>query len=101
MQNQRNVNAVANSRRALKIKLRFGGVKAVRGTDGDGQRINTGTSDKFAGLFGVGIERIFSIDHQIVFNSAQTAQLGFNAGIIAVAQLHHAFTSATFSSNGE
>ena len=38
MQNQRNVNAVANSRQALKIKLRFGGVKAVRGTDGDGQR---------------------------------------------------------------
>ena len=63
----------------------------MRGTDGNGQRINTGTSDKFAGLFGVGIERIFCIDHQIVFYPAQTAQLGFYAGIIAVAQLHYAF----------
>ena len=89
MKNQRNVNAIANGGKAVKIEFRFRSVQAVRCTDSHRQGVDAGAGDKFARLFRVGIQRIFCINHQIIFHTAQAAKLGFDAGIIAVAQFNH------------
>ena len=64
-------------------------VSAVRGADGDGQRVTAGTGNELLDLLGTGVVSVVSGNADLVLNTGQSAQLSLDHNTVIVSVLDH------------
>ena len=63
-------------------------VGAVRGADGDGQRVAAGAGDELLHLFGVGVALLAVLHSDLILHAGQSAQLRLDHHAVIVGVLH-------------
>ena len=83
-QGRGNQNALFIAGALLGLEL----ISAVRGADGDGQRVAAGLGNELLDLLGAGVGSLVSGDLHIVLDAGQSAQLGLDHNAVIVGILH-------------